>query len=456
VSGSDVKVRFAPSPTGMVHIGNIRVAIFNWLFAKKHGGKFLVRIEDTDLERSTEQYKDVILDALSWMNIEPDGPIVLQSKNLDKHNKLLNKLLEEDKVYKCFCSDKKDLETGSFSKYSGSCRENQDQEGSFVIRFKLPENLPDSLEFEDLVHGKISIPSDQLDDFIIVRSDGSPTYNFAVVADDIDMGITHVIRGDDHLMNTYKQKFIYDALGAKAPEFAHLPMILNEQGAKLSKRDAVVAVAEYKSSGYLPDALFNYLVRLGWSSGDQEIFTKEELIKLFDLKNVQKSGAAFDKNKLNWLNGVYLRDKDSGQLLSLIMADLKQSLFDKDQLVALIDLYKERSITLKDLSKQLNALAINPDNYNPEFMKKWILPETKAYLADLKDLLSKESGWGQEEITAVIKNYSKEKGLKLGQLAQPLRLAITGGTESPSIFALLGLLGKEETVSRLENILSVI
>lgn len=456
MSGSEVRVRFAPSPTGMVHIGNLRVAIFNWLFAKKNKGKFLVRIEDTDAERSTTEYKQVVIDALDWMQISSDEPVVLQSKNIEKHNKLLSKLLAEGNAYKCFCSGKKDLESDSFTKYSGACRDSRDQEGPFVVRFKLPDNLPESLELEDLVHGKVSIPSDQLDDFIIFRSDGSPTYNFAVVADDADMGITHVIRGDDHLMNTYKQKFLYGSLGFEPPKFAHLPMILNEEGAKLSKRDAVVSVAEYKKQGYLPDALMNYLVRLGWSHGDQEVFTKDELITFFDLKDVQKSGAAFDKDKLNWLNGVYIRATSSCELLRLISNNLDKSLFDDDSLTKLIELYKERSTTLNELANQINSLAITPTSYESESMEKWIKPETKTHLSGLKGVLENLEAWSAESITAAIKVYSKENCLKLGQLAQPLRLSITGGTESPSIFALLAIIGKKETIHRLTSFLSVI
>lgn len=456
ISASGVRVRFAPSPTGMVHIGNFRVAIFNWLFAKKNSGKFLLRIEDTDVERSTQEYTDVILEALDWIGIHSDEPYVLQSKNIDKHKNLLDKLLAEGKVYKCFCASKKDLETDSFSKYSGRCWENQYQTGEYVIRFKLPNNLPENLEFEDLVHGKVSVPSKQFDDFIIVRSDGTPTYNFAVVADDVEMKITHVIRGDDHLMNTYKQLFIYNALGANAPKFSHLPMVLNEQGGKLSKRDAVVSVAEYRKQGYLPEALFNYLVRLGWSHGDQEVFTKEELINFFDLKAVQKSGAAFDKNKLNWLNGLYLRAKDSKELLNLISTNLNTENFDQHKLLKLIDLYKERSTTLSDLSDQINKIAMVPDKYDQESMKSWIQPETKEHLSQVKTLLLETLDWSENVISATLKQYAKDKSLKLGQLAQPLRLSVTGTTESPSIFALLEILGKNETIDRLNRFLCVI
>src|SRR3990167_3029603 len=290
---SNVRVRFAPSPTGMVHIGNLRTAIFNWLFAKHNKGKFLVRIEDTDLERSEEKYKDVILDVLGWMSFQADEPIVYQSKNIDRHNQVIEDMLKSGKAYKCFCATKKESDD-LFLKYNGFCKDKQDQTGPSVIRFSMPADLPNVLEFEDLVHGKVSMPSDQLDDFIIIRSDASPTYNFAVIVDDHDMAVTHVIRGDDHLTNTYKQILLYKALGFIPPKFAHIPMILNEKGAKLSKRDAVVSVLEYKNLGYLPEALLNYLVRLGWSSGDNEIFSREEIVSLFSLDNVHKSGAAFD------------------------------------------------------------------------------------------------------------------------------------------------------------------
>ena len=451
---SKVRVRFAPSPTGMVHIGNLRTAIFNWLYAKKMGGDFLLRIEDTDQERSTEESKQVIFDVLDWMQLKPDEKEILQSKNIESHKALVQKLLSEGKAYKCYCASRKNLDNQEFSKYSGACREADDRGEDYVVRFKLPNNLPENLLFDDLVHGQFSMPSNQLDDFILIRSDGSPTYNFAVVADDHAMSITHIIRGEDHVSNTFKQILLGKALGYQTPKFAHLPLILNQEGGKLSKRDGEVSALNYRQAGYLPEALLNYLVRLGWSHGDQEIFSRDELIKFFDLNKVQKSGAAFDKAKLDWLNQTYLRNKSSEEIFALIEKDLN-SIFSKDQKLALIDLYKERSTTLKELALFIDIIAKSPKEYDSEALKS-IQPESKRVVADAVKILSESIDWSSSALSDQIKDWAKKNGFKLGQIAPLIRLSVTGGTESPGIFSLIEILGKNETINRLNRFLAII
>lgn len=446
-----VRVRFAPSPTGHLHIGGLRTTIFNLLFARHNNGKFLLRIEDTDLERSKKEYVDSILDSLNWMSITSDEPLFYQSQRFDIYKKVADKLLAEGKAYKCFCSEESiKNRLGEFNKYDGFCRDKQDQTGPYVIRFKLPDTQG-AIEFDDLIRGRITVGLDQLDDFIFVRSDGVPVYNFVVVIDDAAMNITHVIRGEEHISNTPKQILIYNACGYKMPLFAHIPLILGTDGSKLSKRDADVSVLDYKKKGYLADALFNYLVRLGWSHGDQEIFTKEEVIKYFTLENVGKKGAIFDIQKLNWVNGMYMRNSKSDELLNKILSDVEPLFLDKnwnrEQVVFLIDLYKQRANNLSEIVGEVDKLYKAPIDYVD--IDKWINDKTSGYLDSIsKELEAME--FTSEKLHAWAKDFCSRLNIKLVEIAQPLRIALTGKTTSPGVFELLSIIGKEESLKRIK------
>jgi len=396
----NIRVRFAPSPTGHLHIGSLRVAIFNWLFARHHGGQYLLRVEDTDLERSKQEYTDSILEFLDWFGIDHDQDVMMQSDRADEHKKIIEQLLSDGKAYKCYCTPEEIIERQKardqyndlFSMYDKHCRDNtEEKDKPFVVRFKVPDNQK-TISFNDLIRGTISFDIDQFDDFIIARSNGSPIYNLVVVVDDAYMQVTHVVRGEDHISNTPKQIMLYQACGFPVPDFAHLPLILGPSGDKLSKRDAATAVLDYKKNGYLPDALFNYLVRLGWSHGDQEIFTNQELVDYFSLDHVGKKGAIFDPEKLDWLNGVYIREMGDGDILNRTVSDVQPDLKSKlsgwqyDKILKLIGLYKERVKTLKELAGQLILVHDGPREFDQASVKKWIKPETKKYLEELKNL----------------------------------------------------------------------
>ncbi|HJM68455.1 MAG TPA: glutamate--tRNA ligase [Candidatus Babeliales bacterium] len=456
---SNVRVRFAPSPTGNLHIGGLRAAIFNWLFARHNDGTFIIRIEDTDKERSTQEFQTSIIDSLAWMQFSSDEQLYIQSEFEDKHKEFLQQLLDADKAYRCYCSELELQDRlGENCKYDQCCRDRDcaDASGPYVIRFKVPNHLK-KVTFTDLIRGEITIDRDQIDDFIIARSDGSPVYNFVVVIDDAEMRINFVIRGEEHLGNTVKQILLYDALGFTQPEWAHLPLILNPEGGKLSKRDGAVSVIEYKDDGYLPDAVLNYLVRLGWSHGDQEIFTREELIKLFTLDGVGKSGAIFDIEKLNWLNGVYIRESKSEDLLDYIETTMKIPLqqelngWSRDTLIQVITVYKDRARTLSELIDELRLLHDGSKIVDAELSDKWVTAETALHIERLVDLLESLSQWDLDLIKEVVTSYCKQAQLKLPAIAQPVRLAFIGTTKSPSVFQLLFLLGKDESLKRLRS-----
>jgi len=466
------KVRFAPSPTGYLHLGSLRVALFNWLFARNNKGKFIIRIEDTDFSRSEKKYVDSILEPLKWVNIESDEPLTFQSDRLELYNKVALDLLNRGKAYFCFCQEKvTDNATNSdinkeYRKYSEKCRNLAPQEIeqnlknniSYVIRFKVPKDV-DKIEFVDLIRSKVTFDRDQFDDFIIVRSDNVPTYNFAVVVDDHYMQITHVLRGEEHISNTPKQILLYKACEFNLPLFGHFPLILSPDGGKLSKRYAATSVDFYRKEGFLPDALCNYLVRLGWSHGDQEVFTRQELIQYFSLDQVHKSGAVFDIKKLEWLNGFYIRNSSSSELFDYIIHNIDEHIFSnlknwsKEQILKLLDLYKERVQTLKELIGKILDL------YNLE-----IKVDLSANLIDnisIIDLLNKvilllelENLWTYENISNLIKNTAKEFGIKLGQIAQPIRIALTGQISSPGIFDLILILEKEESINRIRSFIN--
>jgi len=475
VKKEQVRVRFAPSPTGYLHIGNLRAAIFNWLFARHNNGKFLLRVEDTDKERSEQKYKDYMLDSLKWMGMNYDE-LVTQSERGDEHKKMIDKLIDEGKAYRCYCTQeeieqrKKDNlgHDDLFAGYDGFCdpaygsKNTEDiKHRPYTVRFKLPKDKK-SITFHDLIRGPITFELDQFDDFIIARSDGTPMYNLGVVVDDHFMKITHVIRGEDHISNTPKQIMLYEAFGFKVPEFAHVPLILGPSGDKLSKRDAAVSVLEYRDQGYLADALFNYLVRLGWSHGDQEIFTKKELIAYFDLDHVGKKGAIFDVDKLLWLNGVYMREMSAIEIEKKISHNLNIDLQNKfpgwssEYILRLIDLYKERTKTLQDLIASLELLHQGPEDYDKAAVEKWVHEKTDEHITKLVEMLEAQEIFEHDQLAESIKVLCKDMGIKLVALAQPIRLSLTGTSASPGVFELLGIVGKKESIDRLKKFLSFI
>ncbi len=468
-----IRVRYAPSPTGSLHLGSLRSVIFNWLFARHHQGKFLLRIEDTDLERSKPEHTKAIYSALDWMGITWDEPVVIQSERTSLYQQYLVKLLIEKKAYYCNCPVQLDLATATdYRIYDRICRNKNLTSGA--IRFKLPENFAQnnqvstsannltSINFTDLVYGPISFELNQLDDFVIARADGTPMYNFAVVIDDHEMAITHVIRGEEHLSNTPKQILLYQAFNFKTPEFAHLPLILGRDGRKLSKREAAVAVEDYRLKGYLAEALFNYLVRLGWSHGDQEIFTRLELIEFFDLDHVGKSGSIFDLDKLTWVNSTYLKNYAAQQLLDLIVRDLDQDyltkfqLFQATQILALLELYKARVKVLTELAEIVLALDQAPVTYNQAELDKWVAPNFSELKTQLNQLIlnwENLANWSAPEILNSLKQLCVQASLNLPDLAHPIRLALIGHTASPSIAELLAIFPKSEVIARIQKLI---
>lgn len=462
LSKQNVRVRFAPSPTGNLHIGGLRTALFNWLFARHFQGTFLLRIEDTDIERSTPEFFDSILGALDWVSITSDEPLVIQSHALDMHKKLIKQLLDDGKAYRCYCPVSTDAESLDYFRYGSLCRmrEPVETDQPYVVRIKLPTDQT-RIEFNDLIYGPISFPVDQFDDFIIARSDGTPVYNFVVVADDAAMKITHVIRGEEHLQNTPKQIILYQALGYSVPYFAHLPLILGPSGSKLSKRDGATSVLDYKKNGYLAHALCNYLVRLGWSHGDQEVFTIDELINHFTLEGVNKKGSIFDHKKLDWLNGLYIRSMNNQELIDYIQRDVNHNFcatfthWSHEQLLGFIALYKERCITLVELNEKLCSLHDPSHEISEADRIMWIQENTLVYLENLLACIKKNEEYSLEFIKNCTKMVCKESSIQLVALAQPLRLALTATTASPGIFELMELLGKEETVHRIERFIQI-
>lgn len=462
-----VRVRFAPSPTGNLHIGGLRVALFNWLFARKNNGAFLLRIEDTDFERSTQAYVESILGAFSWVALTSDEPIVIQSQRIPVHLSCAHDLVMRGKAYYCYCSQEElekrvgsNASTGQgYTRYDGLCRKNSESpklipDKPYVIRFKVPEKLGD-VTFYDEIRGEISFPSENIDDFILVRSGLVPTYNFVVVLDDHWMGITHIIRGEEHISNTPKQILLYRALGYPLPKFAHAPLILGPDGSKLSKRDAATSVLDYRSQGFLPEALMNYLVRLGWASGDQEIFSLPEMIEQFSLAGIGKKGSIFDSKKLEWVNSVYLKKKSADELLAYILTAIdpqfSEGLSDwtGNQIQFALDMLKFRVKTVKELIQEAHALYNPPLEYNLEDCRKWITKETIAHFSLVLKELQDHQNWSVESLNMLLKETSQKLSLPFAQLAQPLRIALTGKSASPGVGELILLLGKKEVSNRI-------
>jgi glutamyl-tRNA synthetase len=454
-----VKTRFAPSPTGLLHIGGIRTALFSWLYARHHNGKFVLRIEDTDRERSTDEAVQVILDGMAWLGLDHDDEIYYQTQRFDRYNEIINQLLKEGKAYRCSCSKERleqirndAMARGEKPKYDGHCRALNLSDENTVVRFLSPAD--GQVVVKDQVQGDIVFESSELDDLIIARSDGTPTYNFTVVVDDMDMEITHVIRGDDHLNNTPRQINILKALGTKIPEYAHIPMILGPDGKKLSKRDGAASVLQYRDEGYLPEALLNYLVRLGWSKGDQEIFNIDEMINMFDIKDVNKSAASINPEKLIWLNQHYMKNADNASLVEPvknIFESMTISIDEGPELEELIEVQKNRTETLKDIAEQSLLFYQDFDEYAENAAKKHLRPVILEPLSALYEAFEGIQEWNNENIKSAIEKTAEKFEIKMGKLGQPLRVAVTGTGISPSIDDTLRLLGQEKSLSRLRK-----
>lgn len=465
-----IRVRFAPSPTGYLHIGGARTALFNWLFARHNKGKFILRIEDTDRSRSTEEYIEAIIEGMKWLKLDWDEGPYRQTDRFEIYRSYVERLLIEGRAYRCYCTPEeleerrqKALSEGRSPKYDGRCRDIKEPIPGkpFAVRFMMPQE--GQVVIKDLIKGEVVFENSQLDDLIIMRSDGTPTYNFVVVVDDVEMGITHVIRGDDHLNNTPKQIHIYRALGYELPEFAHLPMILGADKTRLSKRHGATSVLAYRDMGYLPDALVNYLVRLGWSYGDQEVFTRQELIDYFSFENVGKSSAIFNPEKLLWLNSQYIMKSDDKELAELVIPFLikdgtieEGTELDFDWLSKAVKTLKERAKTLVELSKMLRYYIAEEVEYEEKARQKFLNPSTFDYLVMIRDSLKGITEFTAQEIEKVFREIIEKHNLKLGQIAQPVRVAMTGGTESPGIFEVLEVMGKEKAIKRLDRAIKYI
>ena len=462
-----IKTRFAPSPTGFLHVGGARTALFSWLHAKKNKGTFVLRIEDTDLERSTKESVNAIFEGMQWLGLDYDEGPYYQTHRFDRYQEIIQQLLDQGDAYYCYCS-KEELEAlreqqmvnKEKPRYNGKCRDlaKDEQELNRVIRFRNPGQ--GEVIFNDLVKGEIVVANKELDDLIIARTDGIPTYNLTVVVDDMDMGITHVIRGDDHVNNTPRQINILKALGADLPYYAHLPMILGDDGARLSKRHGAVGVMQYRDDGYLPEALLNYLVRLGWSHGDQEIFTREEMVELFDISNVNVSASAFNTEKLLWINHQYIMNSDPELVASHLEWHMQQRGIDATtQGPALVDIVKgqrERSKTLVDMANASVYFYQDFTEYDAKAAKKNFKQGTDEVLQVLLDAFTQVSEWQGDVLHDIVLQKAEQLELKLGKVAQPLRVAVCGTGMSPSIDITLSLLGRDKTLSRLEKAISYI
>lgn len=458
-----IVTRFAPSPTGMLHIGGVRTALFSWLQARRHGGRFILRVEDTDLERSTPEAVQVILEGMEWLGLAADEGPYYQTRRFDRYREVIQQMLAAGTAYRCYCTKEEldalraeQMAAKQKPRYDGRWRDRTDSREGVqpVIRFKNP--LAGQVVVKDLVHGDVTFSNAELDDLIIARSDGTPTYNFCVVVDDMDMGITHVIRGDDHLNNTPRQMNMLLALGVTPPVYAHVPMILGPDGAKLSKRHGAVSVLEYEKQGFLPDALLNYLVRLGWSHGDQEIFTRAEMIAAFDIGDVGKAASAFNPEKLLWLNQQHLMRTPAVEIVPHLRKYLARldlavdaAVIPEAKLVAVIEAQRERTKTLVEMAQNSRFLFTRGVQIDPAAGAKHLTAEARALLAELAGRLAALPDWTAAGVHEAVQALAAEKSLGLGKVAQPLRVAVSGGTVSPPIDLTLHLLGREETLARL-------
>jgi glutamyl-tRNA synthetase len=455
-----VVTRFAPSPTGMLHIGGVRTALFSWLQARRHGGKFILRVEDTDRERSTDEAVRVILEGMRWLGLNEDEGPYFQTQRYDRYRDVIGQMLANGQAYRCYCSKAEldamreaQLARKEKPRYDGRWRDSTatpPKGVTPVIRFRNP--LAGEVVVNDLVHGRTVFQNTELDDLIIQRSDGNPTYNFCVVVDDMDMGITHVIRGDDHLNNTPRQINMLQALGATLPMYAHVPMILGADGAKLSKRHGAVSVLEYQKDGYLPDALLNYLVRLGWSHGDQEFFTREEMVAAFDIGDVNKAASAFNPDKLLWLNQQHIIKAPQATLVAALREQLAMIgvvTDDTAMLGGVVEAQRERAKTLKEMASSSRFFFEEPV-FDQKAVAKNLTPEALVLLDELRGSLASLTDWSAPAIHTLLQEFAAMHSLGLGKIAQPLRVALTGGTVSPPIDATVALLGKERALARLD------
>jgi glutamyl-tRNA synthetase len=456
-----VVTRFAPSPTGLLHVGGVRTALYSWLYARRMGGKFILRVEDTDRERSTDEAVRIILEGMKWLGLDHDLGPYYQTQRFDRYKEVISRMLADGTAYRCYCTkeelDKiREEQTARKEKprYPGIWRDRTDARPGVdpVIRFKNP--LEGAVVVEDLVHGSVTFQNTELDDLIIARSDGTPTYNFCVVVDDMDMGVTHVIRGDDHLNNTPRQMNMLRALGVTPPVYAHCPMILGPDGAKLSKRHGAVSVLEYQEAGFLPDALLNYLVRLGWSHGDQEVFTREEMIAAFDIHDVNKAASAFNPEKLLWLNQQHMVRKPPSEIVPHLQYQLGRlglRCDDTAMLEGLIVAQRERSKTLKEMAQNSRFFFTDDIELDAKAVAKNLTAESADGLRETLKRLTALGEWSAPNIHDALNGLATERGVGLGKIVQPVRVAISGGTVSPPIDATLALLGKERTLRRIES-----
>jgi glutamyl-tRNA synthetase len=458
-----VVTRFAPSPTGLLHIGGVRTALFSWLYARHHGGKFILRIEDTDRERSTEEAVRVILDGMRWLDLDADQGPYFQTQRYERYRAVIAQLLEQGAAYRCYCTRgeldamrQQQLARKEKPRYDGRCREIQQVRAGVEVAIRFKNPLDGEVIVDDQVHGRVVFQNRELDDLIIQRSDGNPTYNFCVVVDDMDMGVTHVIRGDDHLNNTPRQMNMLRALGATPPVYAHVPMILGSDGAKLSKRHGAVSVLQYEQDGYLPDALLNYLVRLGWSHGDQEVFSREEMIAAFDIKDVNRAASAFDPEKLLWLNQQHMMRAPVGVLAAGLrsrLAALGVDVGDDKLLEGVANAQRERARTLNEMAHNSLFFFCDIEAYDDKAARKNLTPESAPLLQALEEGFKTLSEWNAGSVHAVISAVAQRYGLGLGKVAQPLRVAISGGAVSPPIDITVALLGRQRTCERIERAL---
>jgi glutamyl-tRNA synthetase len=455
-----VVTRFAPSPTGLLHVGGVRTALFSWLYARRTGGKFILRVEDTDRERSTDEAVRVILEGMAWLGLDADEGPYYQTQRFDRYREVIRGMLAAGTAYHCYCT-KQELDAmreeqiarKEKPRYSGLCRDRTEPRPGVdpVVRFRNP--LEGAVIVDDLVHGPVTFRNAELDDLIILRSDGTPTYNFCVVVDDMDMGVTHVIRGDDHLNNTPRQMNMLRALGVTPPAYAHVPMILGPDGAKLSKRHGAVSVLQYEEEGYLPDALLNYLVRLGWSHGDQEVFTREEMIAAFDIHDVNKAASAFNPEKLLWLNQQHMVRAEPSALVPHLRAQLRRLGVDSDDqmlLEGVILAQRERAKTMKEMAQNSRFFFVEDIEIDAKAAAKHLGGDALQVLAKVRAQLAALPEWTATAIHAALNDLAASLQSGLGKIAQPVRVAVTGTAVSPPIDATLALLGRARTLARLD------
>ena len=463
-----VKTRFAPSPTGYLHIGGARTALYSWLHARANGGQFVLRIEDTDIERSTPEAVQAILDGMKWLELDWDEGPIYQTHRFDRYKQVIQDLREQGHAYPCFCSRERldelrenQMNSKQKPRYDGKCRDlaasEIDLSQDHVIRFKNPQD--GAVTFTDAVKGEVSYSNQELDDLIIARTDGSPTYNFTVVIDDMDMGITQVLRGDDHLNNTPRQINIFKALGAQCPEFGHVPMILGDDGKKLSKRHGAVGIMQFRDDGYLPHAVLNYLVRLGWSHGDQEVFSIEEMKSLFDMNDINKAPSAFNTDKLKWLNQQYIKSTPVQDLLPHLQWHLDQQgveLANGPKIDNLIPEFSERSQTLVELVSAIKPYYTEFEAFEEKAAKKHLRPVAKPALQLIRDKLAAITDWQADAIQQAVNQTAEELQIGMGKVGMPLRVAATGGGMSPAIDLTLLWVGKDRALARIDRALEFI